>query len=302
MFIRSMIPKIYRMAEGGEGGGSPPPPPPAAGWFDGFDSETKGYITTRGWDKKKPEEAFLEASKAHREAEKFVGAPADKLLRVPDERTTDTPETRARHAEEWNKIHERLGKPKESKDYDFATVKRAGDKPLDQALTDTLRQAAFDANLNKDSANKVAVALVKHLDAIESAKTAIAADNLVAEKKALNDNWGAAANVNMTVAKAAAAKLGEMIPGLALAVNSFEGQAGYATIMEMFRLVGSKMSLGEDFYVNGGSGGGIMTKDQAIAEKATLMKDKEWGKRHSAGGVEETRKMLTLNKIITGTV
>lgn len=293
MLIRTM-PRIFRMAEGGEGGVSPPPPP-AAGWFDGFDSETKGYITTRGWDKKKLEEAFLEASKAHREAEKFVGAPADKLLRVPDERTTDTPETRTRHAEEWQKIHERLGKPKEAKDYDFASVKRAGDKALDQALTDTLRQAAFDANLNKDGANKVAVALVKHLDSVESASAAENADKLLMEKKALNDNWGANANVNMMVAQGAVKALG-VDPQ---AVAALEKVVGYAKVMEMFRNIGSK--IGEDRFVTSGTGGGnVMTKDQAQAEKSELMKDKAWVSRYTAGGTEEGRKMLSLNKIITG--
>lgn len=297
MFIKGM--RIYRMAEtgagtGGEGGGGAGGGTP---WFESFDSETKGYLQTRGWDKKTAAEAMLEASKAHREAEKFVGAPADKLLRVPDERTTDTQEARTRHAEEWEKIHQRLGKPKEAKDYDFATVKRAGDKPLDAALTDTLRQAAFDANVGKDGALKLAAAVVKHLDATEAAGAADTADKLLAEKKALNDNWGVNANTNMMVAQGAVKALG-IDP---TAVAALEKVVGYAKVMEMFRNIGSK--IGEDRFVNSqGPGGGIMTKDQAQAEKSALMKDKAWVTRYNNGGVEEGRKMLTLNKIITGTV
>lgn len=290
MFIKGR--QIYRMAEGGAGGGGEGDAKP---WHEGFDSETKGYLTTRGWDKKTAAEAFLEASKAHKEAEKFVGAPADKILRLPDERTTDTPETRTRHAEEWQKIHERLGKPKEAKDYDLTTVKRAGDKPIEDALADTLRQAAFDSNLSKDGAVKLAAAVVKHLDGVDGASAADVADKLAAEKKALNDNWGANANVNMMVAQGAVKALG-VDP---TAVAALEKVVGYAKVMEMFRNIGSK--IGEDrFVTNQGPAGGVMTKDQATSEKSALMRDEAWRKRYLAGGVEEQRKMTTLNKIITG--
>ena len=287
------------MTEGNTGGTGGEKP-----WFDGFDSETKGYLTTRTWDKKTAAEAFLEASKAHREAEKFVGAPADKLLRVPDERTTDTPETRTRHAEEWAKIHERLGKPKEAKEYDFSTVKRTGDKPLDEVLAATIRQAAFDANLNKDGAIKVAGHIVKHLDGVEAARAAEKADKLAEEKKELEKNWGANYNANKIVAEETAKRLARELglPDLPAAVNALEssGMMGYSKIMEMFRNIGTK--IGEDRFVsNNNQGGTVMTLDQAKAEKADLMKDTAWRDRYLKGGSEEVRKMTALNKIISGT-
>lgn len=255
-------------------------------WFDGLDAEVKGYVTTRGLDKKNPTEAFVEAYKSHKEAEKFVGAPANEVIRLPKEA----------NAPEWQQVHERLGKPKDAKDYDFAAVKRAGDKPLDQALTDTLRQAAFDANLNKDGATRVATALVKHLDGIDSAVAAAEADKLATEKATLKKNWGTNEAANMVVAQAAVRALG-VEPE---AVAALEKAVGYAKVMDMFRNIGSK--IGEDKFVSitRPGGPGTMTRDEAVAEKATLKSDKAWVDRYLAGGTEEKRKLETLDRIIVG--
>lgn len=51
------------------------PPAPAAKWFDNFDAETQGYINSRGLADKDPAAAFLEAAKAHREAQAYIGVP-----------------------------------------------------------------------------------------------------------------------------------------------------------------------------------------------------------------------------------
>ena len=254
-------------------------------WFDTFDAETKGYLQNKGLDKKTALEAVVEISKFHREAEKFVGAPANELLRLPKDP----------NAPEWKGVYERLGKPKEATEYDFASVKRAGDKPLDQALTDTLRQAAFDSNMSKEAATRLAANVVKHLDGVESATAADKAAALATEKKSLNDNWGVNAAANMVVAKAAAAALG-VSPE---AVAALESVVGYSKIMEMFRTIGTK--IGEDRFVQSSGGqGNVMTRDQAVAEKNALKADKNWVTRYINGGVEEKKKMDALDRIIVG--
>ncbi len=263
-----------------------PTPSPAVNWFDPLDTETKGYLQNRGWDKKSAIDAFMEASKAHREAEKFVGAPANEVLRLPKDA----------NAPEWKNVWERLGKPIDAKDYDFSAVKRTGDKPLEQALADTLRQAAFDTNMSKEAAARLATNLAKHLDGVESAAAAATADKLAAEKKTLEANWGGNAAANMVVAQAAVRALG-VEPE---AVAALEKVVGYAKVMEMFRNIGAK--IGEDRFVSNSNGGapGVMTRDQAQAEKAALKNDKAWVKRYLDGGVEEKRKMDALDRIIVG--
>lgn len=256
-------------------------------WFDGYDAETKGYVQNRGWDKKTAVEAFAEAAKAHREAEKFVGAPANEIVRLPKDPNSP----------DWKNVHERLGKPKEAKDYDLTTVKRAGDKSLDDTLAEALRNAAFNANVSKEGATRVASEVVKYLDGVETAKAALEADKLATEKSELQKNWGQREAANMVIAKGAVAALG-VSPE---AVAALEKVVGYAKVMDMFRNIGTK--IGEDKFVNSQAPGstGVMTRDQAQDSKKSLMRDEAWVKRYNAGGVEEMRQMLSLNKIITGT-
>ena len=289
MFNRIPGLKIYRMAdagagEGGAGAGAGTGEKP---WFEPLDAEAKGYITTRGLDKKTPVEAFAEAFKAHREAEKFIGAPANEMIRLPKEA----------NAPEWDGVWKRLGKPGEAKEYDFTAVKRAGDKPIDDALADTLRQAAFNANLSKEAATRLAGDVIKHLDSNDAATAATAADKLATEKRELEKNWGNNIAANKVVAEAAAKALG-VDPS---AVSALEKVIGYAKVMEMFRTIGTK--IGEDSFImspNGGGTDGIMTRDQATAEKNALKADKDWVKRYLNNGVEERRKMEALDRIITG--
>jgi hypothetical protein len=256
----------------------------AASPYASFDEGTRGYLQNKGLDKKTPLEALLEVSKFHREAEKFVGAPANELVRLPKDP----------NAPEWEGVHQRLGKPKEAKEYDFTTVKRTGDKPLEGALLDTIREAAFEGNLSKDGATRVAAKIVKHLDQVEANSTSEKAAALITEKKALADNWGPNAAANMVIAQGAVKALG-VTPE---AVAALEGVTGYAKVMEMFRLIGSK--IGEDKFVGGGGGGGtnVMTKEAAIAEKKSLMDDKAWATRYLNGGREEKKQLDALDRII----
>ena len=267
-------------AGGGTGGN--------AHWMDGYDPETKGYIQSKGLDKKTINEALLEVSKFHREAEKFVGAPANELLRLPKDPASA----------DWQGVYQRLGKPKEATEYDFTAVKRAGDKPLDAALTETLRQAAFDGNLSKEAATRLAQSVAKHLDHVDNTTLAESTAKTDAERTALKANWGNNYAANLVVARAAATALG-IPPEAVAAFEKMEG-VGYAKVMEMFRTIGTK--IGEDKYVNsnGGGGGNVMTKDQAVAEKKALMADKAWVDRYLNGGVEEKKKMTALESIIVG--
>lgn len=253
-------------------------------WFETFDADTKGYLQNKGLDKKTAAEAVVEISKFHREAEKFVGAPANEMVRLPKEANSP----------DWEKVHQRMGKPADKKEYDFSTVKRTGDKALDEALSDTIRNAAWNSNVNKESAVRIAQDVVKYLDGVETATQAVKADKLITEKAELNKNWGTNAAANMVIAQGAVKALG-VSPE---AVAALEGAVGYAKVMDMFRNIGTK--IGEDRFVNsqGGNNTGIMTRDQAVAEKNELMADQAWKDRYLKGGMEEKRKMLAINTII----
>src|ERR1700721_4362885 len=86
----------------------PTPPPSPQPWHAGkVDAEVLGHMQNHGWHDKSPEEVALAAVKSHREAQKVIGVPPDRVLKIPVD---------AGDKAGWDKIHQRLGVPKEAKD------------------------------------------------------------------------------------------------------------------------------------------------------------------------------------------
>ncbi len=261
---------------------------PPAPWYtgvEGVDAELTGHFQNRGWDKLAPPAVAVAAAKAHREAEKLIGVPATRLLRLPEDMA---------NADGMKEVWSRLGKPADAKDYDLTTVKR-GNAPLDEKTQDFLRSVAFSTNLSKDGALRLAQEFAKFNDGLDSSSAADRAAALATEKAELKKNWGANEAANNLVAAGAAKALGVSPEHLA----ALENVIGYAKVMEMFRTIGTK--IGEDKFVTAPGGGspGVMTRDGAVAKKAELMRDTAWTKRYLDGGREEVREMTALNTIIS---
>lgn len=258
-------------------------------WYQGVagvDDAMIGHLKNQGWDTKPANEVAVLATKSWKEAEKFIGAPAAEILRLPKEANDPA----------WRGVYERLGAPKEAKDYDFSTVKRTDGTTLDEGLTAALRDVSHRRGLSKDAATDLAAAVVKYDDGKVTAAKAEATAKLAEEKAALKKSWGANEAANMFIAQRAAQALG-MKPEV---VSALESVAGYAAVFEMFRQIGTK--IGEDKFVQGqqGNQGGVMTREEAVAKKADLMRDKAWAKRYLDGGLAEKREMTSLNVIISG--
>lgn len=266
-------------------GGTGAPAGGALPWFNGADAEIVGHIQNRGWDKLTAAEAALNAVKSHREAEKHLGVPADQLLRFPKD---------AADAEGWTRVNDRLGVPKEAKDYDFSSVKLAGDKPLPAALTEALAPALQSVHVGKDAAPEVVRAIAKYLDTQTSAAETDRTAALNAEREALKINWGSNVEANMLVAKQAATALG-VTPE---AVAALENTIGYAKVMEMFRNIGTK--IGEDQFVNSKApgGSGIMSAEQAEATLAEKKNDAAWVNKLNEGDQTVLKEFNNLTTII----
>jgi hypothetical protein len=265
------------------------PPPAAAGapWHQGkVDAEILGHLQNRGWHDKPADVVALEAIRAHREAERLIGAPANEMLRMP--KPTDEVGTKAF----WG----RLGAPDTKEGYDLSGVKFADGTALDAGFVDQLRTAADQFHLPKDAAAHMAQSFVKFMEGADAAEAAETAAALVNEKAALAKNWGANFEANKFVAQSAARALG-IDPET---VAALESQVGYSKVMEMFRNIGSK--IGEDKFVSGGVGAsnGVMTREQAVSRKADLMKDSAWVDRYMKGGTAEGREMQALITLIVG--
>lgn len=268
-------------AGGGAGGGAAKP------WYEGkVDAEIIGHWDNKGWKKDDPAAVAVEASKQARELQKHFGVPAEQLMRLPKDANDEAG---------WKGVHERLGMPKEAKDYDLSGVKRADGTDIEQALADTLRGALHRGRVGKDAAPEVAKAVVKHLDDAAAAAVADRTAKLATEKAALKTSWGTNEEFNKLTAMQGAKRLG-VDPET---VAQLENVVGYAKIMEMFRKIGAGTS--EDTFIEGkGGGGGINTREGAQARLAELQTDKDWAGRLLKGDVAARREFDSLTQMIAG--
>lgn len=268
------------------------PAPQAGGdtnkpWYDGHGDELVGHYQNKGWDKLTPAEAAKAAASAHREAERFVGVPADQIVRLPKD---------ASDAEGLNTLQLRLGRPQAKENYDLAAVKYADGSAPDNGFADTVKELAFRSGLSNDRAVELAQGLLKYQEGAKATETVERTARLETDRAELKKNWGANYDAQLLVAKNVAAKLGVT----AEAVTALEGQIGYKAVMEMFANVGSK--IGEDKFVNAlnPANPGIMTREAAVARKAELMNDTAWTKRYLDGDTTANRELQGLLTIIVG--
>jgi hypothetical protein len=260
--------------------------PAGAAWYEGkVDPGVLGLWQNKGWDHTDPVKLANQITTAYNEAEKFIGAPSNEIIRMP--KPGDEAGTKA--------MWQRLGAPADAAGYDFSGVKTAAGTDPDASFQDFMRTQAAGLHLPKDTASALASAFVKFTEGQKLAADATTAASLVTAKADLAKNWGQNFEANKFVATQAARALGID----AETVTALENQVGYAKVMEMFRTIGTK--IGEDKFVTGSnSPSGVMTRDQAIARKAELMADKEWTKSYMNGDAAKGREMKGLLTLIVG--
>ncbi len=264
-------------AGAGAGGAAKP-------WFDGLDAETLGHWDNKGWKKDDPKALAGELHKAWKAAEKFVGVPADQVLRLPKDQNDEAG---------WAGVRERLGMPKEAKDYDFSAIKFADGTELEAGFTDSMRSALHKAGVAKDAAPEIVKAVVKYLGDADAAEASARTVTLKAERDSLTKEWGNNFEFNRLTAMQGAKRLGVD----EATVAKLEGEIGYAKVMEMFRRIGAGTS--EDTFVEGTSGNPT-TRNGAVARKSELMSDPEWSKRFLSGSKKEVDEMNALIALISG--
>ncbi len=268
---------------------SPTPTPTPASWHEGVEAETIGFWQNKGLKLDDPKAFATDLTKLYRDAEKHFGVPADQLLKMP--KADAKPE-------EWSAFHQRLGAPKEAKEYDFAPIKYGDGTELEPAFVDTLRAAFHARGVPKEAATEVTRAVVKYLEDADKAEGAVGVAKLAEERALLEKNWGgkdsATYNYNHLKAMEGARRLG-ITPD---AVKLMENNIGYAGVMDAMRKIGAGTS--EDTFIERGATGGgrPTTREGAVSRKAELMADGAWAKRYLAGGMAEKQEMDGLNMMI----
>lgn len=240
----------------GAGQGNPPAATPPAGasaadWTSSLSDEMKGYVQNKGF---KDPTMILDS---YRNFEKLMGAPKEKLLRLPD--NIDDPQAA-------NEFYSKLGRPGAAADYKIAP-KEGGNKEFAGWMETTF----FDAGLSTKQAEKIVNKwnefqgnTAKAAEAAESAK-------LTEQEIALKKEWGAAYEQKISTAKKAASKFGVEDQ----VIDALEKQMGFDKVMKFFDAIGSK--IGEAEYVGSGSANSFqMTPAAARSRIEDLKTDTEF--------------------------
>jgi len=254
-------------------------------WYEGkADAETVGYWQNKAWKADDPVTIALEATKAAREAQKFVGVPPEQLIRLPKD---------AKDEAGWNSVYQRLGKPNDPKGYDLSAVKFADGTAIDDAFADTIRQTAFANHLPKDAATAFAQSVVKFMEGADAAEAAEKTAKINTEKAELDKSWGPNKDLNKLTAMQGAKRLGVSPED----ITALENVVGYSRVMEIFRKIGAGTS--EDTFVDG-KGTVPTTQASAQARLTELQADKQWVDRLFKGDAAARREHESLIAQITG--
>jgi hypothetical protein len=262
--------------------------PLPASWADVLDPEVKGHVQNAGWDKLDPAAAAAMASRAHREAQKFLGVPPDQLARIP---RPDAPEL------EVKAFWQRLGAPADPTAYKLAEVKSKAGSEIDEKFADHLAQTGVALNVPAAVLPKLAAQILDFFDTDALEAKTVADRALAAEKETLAANWGANAENNFLVAQRGAAALGLKEDF----ISSLEGVAGYATVMEGLRKIGVASGEARSMIgMNPAGPGGFMSVEQAQARIEEMKTDKEWFARWYKGDAAARREFEDVHRMALG--
>jgi len=265
---------------------APAPAPAPQPWHHGADAEMVGFWQNKGYDLTDPLKFASGITEQYRAAEKHLGAPANEMLRIPKANAQS-----ADLAAFW----QRLGVPKEAKDYDLSGVKFAG-ADLEQGFADAMRATLLGNFVPKDKAAAIVGDVVKWLEGQETTENSARETRWNEQKANLDKSWGANKPANMLNADIGAARLG-LKPEDVKAISEV---IGFDRTAEMLRKIGVGTS--DDTFVEGGHGRSTQTAESAAARLAELQNDPAWSKRLLAGDMQARQEFDNLVKQSIGYV
>ncbi len=222
--------------------------PQATEWTAGLNDELKGYVQNKGF------KAPADVLESYRNYEKLQGVPQDRLLKLPE----------SLDSEEGKAIWQRLGAPKDAKDYSIAIPKENGDEKLAGAIRDIAHKNNFT--------QKQVGALVEwwngYMDGARNEQKLAGDAKRVDADNTLKKEWGNAYDQNKEIAERGAVAMGINDQQLA-ALGSALGHDG---ALKLLHKLGA--STGEANFISGGPGGGsTSTAEQAKAKILQLQVD-----------------------------
>ncbi len=246
--------------------------PPASNWTTGFNEDLRGYVEQKGF------KDAASVADAYRNFEKLQGVPKERLLQLPD--SFDSPEMAA--------VWERLGAPKEAKDYTFDVPKEHGD----EKLADWAREQFHKLRMPRGMAESFIKAWNERQGASVKAQTENLTQLAQNEKMALTKEWGQAYEQNENIANQVARRF-EMSPD---ELKALGGTLGPAKAMKLLHRIGE--GLGESPFLNGSNSSGerARTPEGAQSEIKGLMKDSDFSRRLQAGEQDAVQRWNRLHE------
>lgn len=226
-------------------------------WTDGFEEETKAYISKKGWES--PGDLLT----SYQNLEKLSSG-SSQVVALPGEKATE---------EEYADFYIQLGRPDKPENYEFEKTDQTDEsllgwfqKTAHQNGLTTRQAKSFYESWNKEQQQRTEQ--VKEQLAQDQQKEL---DNLKAE---LGDKFEQQVHSGQQVVKA----LGFDVETLA----QWENKMGTTDFMKLFLALGSKMN--EDNFVGGALNGGFaMSASEAAVELNELNNDSAFMKRYLNG-------------------
>lgn len=246
-------------------------------WFDSFEPDLKSYVQTKGFESPKT------LADSYRNLEKLSGGDRKNLVKLPDDIGSD----------EMTPIWERLGRPKEAKEYLFDLPDEVKPFIPEEDLNQT-KEFFLKNNFTRKQAEGFMKMYLDRLHGQIKTQKETSQQKLGEDSKALEKSWGQAFKENQGIVSNTATKLG---------INADEWQAiqnslGLKRAHEIIYNAGK--GLRESDFIGSGKGADTKTSstvDEAKSEIKQLMKDNDFSRRLSSGDVEARKRWDRLHEM-----
>lgn len=251
--------------------------PDPAPWFSTLDADHQAHVTAKGWNALEPAAAAAEAAKAHFEAQKLMGVPADQLIRVPKDAADPN----------YQAIYDRIvgmNTPKTPEEYKFDGIKFKDGSDLAPEDVKWVRDLAVKYKLPVNAAAGIAADLAARTDNDTATSTAASETTKAANNVALRQAWGADYDQKVFSATRAGEAIG--FTSDVLAYMASLGSEAYVKNMNALVSLGNQMQEAVLLRGSGGQSRDVTTNlsaDEAENRLVANMKDPEWRKKALSG-------------------
>lgn len=259
---------------------------PAAAWYQADDYKAAIPAEAQEWAAKY--KSPVEAIVGGWNAAKFVGVPADRIVKLPEK--ADDPA--------WGDVRARVGWKAPEKPEDYGIAVPDGYPP---EYAQKIAATAHKLGVPKDTLLALAAENETYVQAAMKAQDEQLRTRLGAADEAMKQAFGGKhAEVSELTARALqkAGLSPEVVNALEQAAALEGDGSGVVALRKLFSAFAEKTR--EASFHDGGTASGGMTAEQAVAAKAQKMGDPEWAKKATQRGSPERLELMRLNAAITG--